>query len=194
MNSEHNTVPRRLRFGTVHWRQPGGAGSYYPDDLPEDWQLGYYANELSAVLLPASAWCDVAPDQLAEWAEDVQPGFRFYLLADAGAPVEAQRARARALGDRLGGLLWPNAPAPDGAASPLADLPEHVQAWQDPDGLYLALLEVAGLDLRARRGLLDALGPRLAANEGAAVILAGAGVGPDDALQLQTVAELMGLA
>ena len=112
MSREHNTVPRRLRFGTVDWRQPG----YYPDDLPRDWQLGYYANELSAVLLPVAGWRDVAQDQLAEWAEDVHPGFRFYLLADAGVPIEAQLARATALGDRLGALLWPSAPAP--AADP----------------------------------------------------------------------------
>lgn len=192
MSSEHNTVPRRLRFGTVGWRHPDWAGSYYPEDLPEEWQLGYYANELSAVLLPASVWRAASTQQLADWAGDVHAGFLFYLFADPGVPVEQQQAHARVLGERLGGLLWPAAPAPQGAATPLDDLPGRVQAWGDGDALCLALLDVAGLDLRARRKLLDELAPHLARAEGAAVILAG--VAPGDAHELQTVAELMGLA
>lgn len=194
MSQEHTTTPPRLRFGTLDWRHAQWAEHYYPGDLPEDWRLGYYANELGAVLLPPQAWRGESPDGLAAWADEVHAGFRFYLIADAGADAGAQQAQAVALGERLGALLWPSAPAPAGLAALLPDLPERVRAWGDQEGVRLALLEVGGLDLRGRRVLLEQLASRLSQLEGAAVILSGTTVTPADARELQTVAELMGLA
>jgi len=194
MSKQNNTAERRLRFGTLDWRQSDWSQSYYPEDLPEEWQLGYYANELSAVLLEPAAWCDQGEQALAGWQDETHPGFRFYLLVDATVDVQAQTRRAAALGDRLGGLLWPEAPAPAGVLAPMADLPERVRGWGDAQGLRLALLDVAGLDLRQRRGLLDALAPRLDDARSTAVILVAPGLTPADAHELQTVAELMGLA
>lgn len=194
MSEQHTTAPHRLRFGTTDWRRPDWVGGYYPEDLPEDWQLGYYANESAAVLLLPEAWRDAGAAVLSGWADEAHEDFRFYLLADAAADPAAQQALAAALGDRLGGLLWPTAPAPSGLAAPLPDQPARVQAWGDAAGLRLVLLDVAGLDLRGRRAMLDMLAPALTAAQDAALILAGAGVTPADARELQTVAELMGLA
>jgi hypothetical protein len=194
MSEQNNTAERHLRFGTLGWRQPDWSQHYYPADLPEDWRLGYYANELSAVLLEPAAWCDQDEQVLDDWRDETHPGFRFYLLADAAVDVQAQSRRAATLGARLGGLLWPASPAPAGTLAPIADLPERVRGWGDARGLRLALLDVAGLDLRGRRGLLDALAPRLEQGQSAAVILVAPGVTPADAHELQTVAELMGLA
>lgn len=193
-HTQDSTAERPLRFGTFGWRRPEWQSAYYPDDLPEDWQLGYYANELNAVLLTAAGWVGHPPAELAAWVDETHADFRFYLLADASVDAAAQLGLAAALGDRFGGLLWPVSPAPDDCLAPMAGLPEGVQAWGDEQGLRVARLEVAGLDLRARRGLLDALAPRLAPSRPAAVILSGDDITPASARELQTVAELMGLA
>lgn len=194
MATQHITAARRLRFGTLGWERTGWETTYYPDDLPEDWRLGYYANELSAVLLEPQAWRHCDAGRLGEWPAEVHEAFRFYLLADPAADAVGQLQLAAALGGHLGGVLWPVAPAPEGALSPLAGLPERVRGWGEGGTLRLALLDVDGLDLRARRALLDALAPRLAEEGGQTVIADAPDITPAEVRELQTVAELMGLA
>lgn len=199
MSQEHNTGAARVRFGTLDWRHAEWRESYYPEDLPEDWQLGYYANEVGAVLLEPEGWLAGPPEDLAAWAEEVHEDFRFYLLLDPAREVADQRARAAVLGDRLGGLLWPGEAALPGvlgslAADRAAGLPAGVSAWGDEAGIRLATIDVAGLDLRARRGVLERLAPALAGGGEVALILVGQAVQPTQARELQTVAELMGIA
>jgi hypothetical protein len=194
MTEQHTTSARHLRFGTCGWRQSAWLTTYYPDDLPEDWQLSYYANELPAVLLEASAWVTASAQALAGWAEDVHPDFRFYLMADPVRELARQQQLAASLGECLGGLLWPESPAPDGCLAPLAELPPRMQGWGDAQGLRVAVLDVVGLDLRARRGLLEQLAPYLSAALDQAVIVRDADSAPPAVRELQTVADLMGLA
>lgn len=194
MSDEHNTAAGRLRFGTVGWRHQAWMRGYYPEDLPEDWQLGYYANELAAVLLPAVDWVGRSPEQLAQWVDDVHPAFRFYLAADAGREASRQAVLAAALGGRLGAVLWPESPAPVGMLAPSARVPARTRAWGDESGLRVAVLEAAGLDLRGRRGLLEQLAPLLSRHGDTAIFLGAADTLPGEARELQTVAELMGLA
>ena len=40
-----------LRLGARGWRHAHWENDFYPDDLPPDWQLAYYANEFSTVLV-----------------------------------------------------------------------------------------------------------------------------------------------
>lgn len=194
MSSEDTTDGARLRFGAVDWRHPRWDTDYYPDDLPADWQLGYYANELAAVLLEPQQWLSAGPEQLAGWAGEVHAGFRFYLRAHLPTDPAWQLQLASALGGRLGGLLWPTAPAPLGTLAPLPSPASTIHAWGDGDGIRAALLEVAELDLRARRHLLEVLAPRLCREGGVAVFLADPAATPGAVRELQTVAELMGLA
>lgn len=194
MEQQHTTAAPRLRFGTLDWRCPAWQATYYPEDLPADWRLGYYANELPAVLLAAPAWLAEDDATLAAWAAEVHDDFRFYLLADAAQDAAVQQRRAGVLGERLGGLLWPGVPAPGGCWAPQADLPARLSGWGDAAGLRLALLDVAGLSLRERRGLLELLAPRLAAGGDTAVIVDDPASPPDAVRELQVVAELLGLA
>ena len=199
MNQEHNTGTGRVRFGTLDWRHPAWEASYYPDDLPTDWQFGYYANELGAVLLEPAGWLAGAAADLADLAVDAHDDFRFYLLLDPAQDLAMQRARAAALGDVLGGLLWPDADAPEGVlaarvAGPADALPGCVRVWGDEAGIRVALLDVTGLDLRASRGVLERLAPQLAKSGDTALIVTGQDVQPGAVRELQTVAELMGVA
>lgn len=97
-----NTEWRAVYLGTEGWLHPSWLGVFYPDDLPEDWLLDYYNTQFRAVFLPYTHWTAATDAQLAQWAQDSQPSFRFVLesgpsAADAGRATEI-------LGERLGAL------------------------------------------------------------------------------------------
>jgi uncharacterized protein YecE (DUF72 family) len=55
-----------------HWDRPDWCGPFYPEDLPEDWRLAYFATLFESVLVPATAWPEAPPGRLAQWAGDVR--------------------------------------------------------------------------------------------------------------------------
>lgn len=67
-------------LGTRDWRHPEWVGPFYPPDMPEDWQLAYYAGQFSCVWLE-----EAVPDA---WREEAPAGFRFLTAA---APPEPDR-------------------------------------------------------------------------------------------------------
>jgi hypothetical protein len=88
------------------WSHPGWFGHFYPDDLPEDWQLSFYANEFRAVVVPASVWADADPLEVERWAEDTHQDFTFYLeVADLLTDWSVLAETVKPLGKRLGGIL-----------------------------------------------------------------------------------------
>ena len=87
-------------LGAVGWQHPSWQSVFYPDDLPEDWLFAYYNTQFQSVFLPHADWSTATAAQLAQWAEDSQPGFRF-VLESGPSRVAAERA-AEILGDRLG--------------------------------------------------------------------------------------------
>jgi len=94
------------------WELVADGAELYPDDLPTEWRLSYFANALGAVYLPAGGWLDQPEQTLSDWHDDVHSGFRFFLecapdLTDTSHAVI--RAR-RALGDRFAGLVCDELP------------------------------------------------------------------------------------
>lgn len=69
-----------LQLAAVDWDHDHWQGEFYPHDLPSQWRLTYYANEYRQVLVPARYWDNAGLAQAAQWYEDVQEAFRFYLL------------------------------------------------------------------------------------------------------------------
>jgi len=49
-------VEDSIRVGVFGWEHEHWIGTFYPDDLPEDWRLSYYANEFSVVLGAEDKW------------------------------------------------------------------------------------------------------------------------------------------
>ncbi|MCB1758740.1 MAG: hypothetical protein KDI68_03030 [Gammaproteobacteria bacterium] len=92
--------PHRLVVGALGWDHAAWQGGFYPDDLPEDWRLGYYANEFSGVLLPESIWRQLNAAVCRAWCDDVGELFRFYLQTavegtTTGLPAQLQQAFGR---------------------------------------------------------------------------------------------------
>ena len=81
--------------GAVNWDRPGWRGSFYPEDLPDDWLLSYYNTQFQAVYLPAAVWQTASDADWAQWLQDTQDGFCFVL--EPGGAVAALPASPRIL-------------------------------------------------------------------------------------------------
>jgi len=78
ITADESSTRANLRLGALGWNHANWQDSFYPDDLPADWQLGFYANEFNSVLVPEAEW-RANLHELEGWAEEVPENFRFYL-------------------------------------------------------------------------------------------------------------------
>ncbi|HED34387.1 MAG TPA: hypothetical protein ENJ08_09265 [Gammaproteobacteria bacterium] len=97
-------VLQTIRLGACGWNYPHWQAGFYPDDLPQDWRLSYYANEFSAVLLPEKQWRTDAVEP-GEWAYDVTDNFRFYLQCDEFLDPLEQSKGIEWFGEKYGGMV-----------------------------------------------------------------------------------------
>jgi len=112
-----------MRIAAYGWDHPGWEGGFYPADLPEEWRLAYYANAFPAVVVPAPLVMGASGRELAHWAGETAPSFRFLVELPLEAGGQAA-ARCTGLGERLGGFL-----VPPGAPWGVTGLPAAVPAW-----------------------------------------------------------------
>ncbi len=119
---EHSSMAQTIDVAPEGWWALAAADSFFPEDLPADWRLTYYANTFNAVLIPASYWTAVPARTLADWRADVHPGFRFYLERPGQTRQHQLDRAADALGDSLAAFV----------AMPPASDPEAAAALLDP--------------------------------------------------------------
>jgi len=79
--------------GAMNWDLPGWRGSFYPEDLPDDWLLSYYNTQFQAVYLPAAVWQAASDMDWAQWLQDTQDGFCFVLEPGDGRCIPPVSAR-----------------------------------------------------------------------------------------------------
>lgn len=190
-----------IALGAFDWRHALWQGEFYPEDLPDDWRLTYYANAFEALGLAAGDWLHASPEELSAWVEDTRRGFRIY----AELPLHPEagiEARLAALAPRLAAILAPEGcppgligqtsrHAPVWALDAMPGLPQVVRSLaeaQEASRAPLVVLDGATLDLRAARQAMDALGPR----EGTLLVRAEPRVMLDALHTLQSLRELMG--
>jgi hypothetical protein len=89
----------------VGWDYPAWMGDFYPDDLPDEWRLAYFANEFSGVLIPRAEWEQADAEQFKAWVDEVSDSFRFYLELDSMVATQVCLLKGRALGASLGGFV-----------------------------------------------------------------------------------------
>jgi hypothetical protein len=95
----------RSYVASAGWEYPEWNGCFYPDDLPPEWRLAYYANIYRSVYLPYTAWSGCDLQTLSGWVGDTPERFRFVLQANPGGDADADRARLQVLAPRLGSIL-----------------------------------------------------------------------------------------
>jgi len=104
-----STETHRVVIGACGWKHVAWLDEFYAEDLPEEWQLGFYSNEFSVVYVPASDWIDHL--DLEEWGDDVSESFRFILeipaqiLRNDAAYISALK-NAKGLGEFCLGFVF----------------------------------------------------------------------------------------
>jgi hypothetical protein len=166
-----------LMIGAEGWEHAAWSGSFYPDDLPHEWRLSYYANEFSLLLVPLAVWQAGDGEQFRGWREDVAGGFRFVLdvtgmALEDGQSLQQLQCCQSALDDRLaGGVSWLSASPSEcarlrgglgdgrflAAAARLPDLPSMVPVAADGTTLCARIPSAAAADLKWLRSLLESL-------------------------------------
>ena len=119
---------RVLTSGTVGWQAPD---PWFPEDLPEEWRLAYYANEYRAIWVPPAVWRTGRLPDVRAWREDVGEDFRFVVEFDADLPAAVAEALAP-LGEQLHAVVAPQGHPCDEV------LRECVPAcrWLTPESVY----------------------------------------------------------
>jgi hypothetical protein len=190
--------PFSLCLGARDWAHPAWTRDYYPEDLPADWRLSYYANDLPQVLVPQARWLSAGETGWADWVKAVGPGFRFFLELEPGPAPASLEACVAALGIHCGGVLAPSeGQLPERCRAPvyLARTLAKPEA-PAPGPLPLALvLEAAALgDLRGQRLLFEKLVRGHSAQGELPLFLGGDSPSMAVLLDAKQLAELMGLA
>jgi len=155
-------------IGARGWEHAAWVGGFYPPELPDDWRLCFYSNNLRSILVPQAIWNTVSSLEVDQWATDSDPEFHFVLeLPAALSQPQSHAQRDRTL-DQFLGTYAPIAPrtaglllriAPDTPVfldwfehllnrlvdiAPLCvDLPEN--EWRDPEPLDALMRQGAGL-------------------------------------------------
>ena len=95
-----------------------GAGTFYPEELPQKRELEYAAKTFGAIEINATFYGRQSPKSWENWAKSVPDGFQFSVkgsryvvtrpkLADAGEGIGNFLAQGlSALGPKLGPILW----------------------------------------------------------------------------------------
>ena len=107
----------RILAGTSGYSYKEWLGHFYPEKLPANAMLRYYAERFETVEINNTFYRMPAEDMLARWSSEVPERFAFTLkaprrithdmrLRDAQSAVAAFAGRAAALGDKLGVLLF----------------------------------------------------------------------------------------
>jgi len=106
-----------LRIGCSGWQYRDWLGNFYPKDLPQARWFEYYATRFDTVEVNSSFYRLPEPETFARWRDGAPEGFVFavkasrYLthmkkLKDPAEPLERMFASVRALGPRLGPVLY----------------------------------------------------------------------------------------
>jgi uncharacterized protein YecE (DUF72 family) len=112
----------QVLVGTSGYAYKEWRGSFYPEKTKDKDMLRYYAERLSVVEINNTFYRLPGREMLLRWAEEVPPGFVFVLKAsqrithrqklsaESRETVEHLFDVARALGDRLGPVLFQTPP------------------------------------------------------------------------------------
>ena len=188
-----------LRLGAV-WDDTSPAWTaFYPDGLPEDWRLPYYAQYWKDLLVPSRDWARHVSDR--GWLDEVPEDLSLYFEVPSSArgANSAMQTLAQALGTRLGGFLLDHDDLPvdpglcayafTGAPFPPMPGARDVAAYAGTAGSVLVAEPQPGLSLRHRREMLEMM-TRAMPDRGQSLFLR---CGPGELEEAETILRLGGL-
>lgn len=175
-----------MLLGTLGWERPDWLGGYYPQDLPPDWRLAYYANDCGCVFLPADTWGSADSGWLQEQLHEARGRLVYFLeAARPGPPGGANLA----LFEPCSAVLLVDRPSPSRTGLPQW-VAQEPGVWVDVDSSDTLLRwSIDSMDMRALRARAEGVGADVRA-----LVLDGAGADPGGVPRLQTMLELMGKA
>lgn len=96
-----------LLIGACGWIHSDWFADFYPQDLPADWCLSYYANEFPVVLVTSPEW-RLAEAAATRWCEDTDTSFHFVveIMANTVETLQSQLDRMAGFGERCAGILF----------------------------------------------------------------------------------------
>ncbi len=95
-----------IRIGAENWKHAAWRGSFYPDDLPDEWLLPYYNTQFKAVFLPAAAARLATPQDWLNWLNDTLEEFVFIVEESPGLQVPVSGRVQRASPGWLAEHVW----------------------------------------------------------------------------------------
>ncbi len=140
----------RIMPGACGWLHESWKKDFYPEDLPAEWQLGYYGNEFPVVMLPADYW-DFTDETIRDWLDDSGDNLQIVCEFSSLQQLQTNRPRLALFGDRCCGIVCKvngTDLGPEAMEILLAaDIPVCIDAGSDEDSL-LAPETVAELAAR----------------------------------------------
>jgi hypothetical protein len=136
----------RVLIGAVSWRHAGWRGNFYPDDLPEEWQLGFYGNEFRVAMLPAAEWpadARAVADLLTDCGDSLVFICELPVSRCDEADWPANLRILQSFGDRLLGVIVPLQ-----AAALARHLAEHCRVCIDTGSHSTQAQQLAAADAR----------------------------------------------
>jgi uncharacterized protein YecE (DUF72 family) len=141
----------RTHIGTSGWVYGHWKGRFYPEDLPQEAWLGYYAQQFDTVEINYSFYQLPSEKDFRTWEEQAPEGFLYAVkgnryithmknLKASSKSVEKFTSRARLLKSHLGPILWQlpphwhaNPARLEAFAARLPDDVQHAFEFRDPD-------------------------------------------------------------
>ncbi len=77
------SLKQDINLGAYGWHHQHWLNTFYPEDLPEGWQLAYYSNEFNTVVVPADYWQTGEVLDCEDWLDNVHDGFQFIVECHA---------------------------------------------------------------------------------------------------------------
>lgn len=77
-------MKQNINLGAYGWRHANWLNVFYPEDLPEEWQLTYYSNVFNTVLVPVDYWQTSTRIDCQDWLDSVHENFQFFVEVSAG--------------------------------------------------------------------------------------------------------------
>lgn len=92
-------------IGTKGWSHKTWLGSFYPDDMPVDWQLDYYSNQFACVLVTQQEWEQWSTEQIVEIANNLAEETFFITLLVSTCKKDQLKKIKKVLGNLFHGVL-----------------------------------------------------------------------------------------